>query len=207
MGSRQDAALAELREHGGAMWQDDLLSLRRSGRPTDELCTRPMKGLERAGVITRTRVPCMRGSVRSRTWVRLVPDAGLPWPPEPPVFADEGIGAGVDAGVGTGPERTNVYEYGRSRWNMESASDRVLDVLLERGSCTTAELARAVDMDRDAVRRALRSLRRWGLATVTGERRVAPDRFTTELVFAPTEKAEGVASARDRNGVAQEGEA
>lgn len=194
MGSRQDAALAELRAAGGAMWQDDLLSLRRSGRPTDELCTRPMKGLERAGVITRTRVPCMRGSVRSRTWVRLVPDAGLPWPPGPPAVAD--------AGEGTGSERTNVYECGRSRWNMESASDRVLDVLLERGSCTTAELAKAVDMDRDAVRRALRSLRRWGLATVTGERQVAPDRFTTELVFAPTEKAEGVAAAWGRVGAA-----
>lgn len=69
-----------------------------------------------------------------------------------------------------------------------SASDRVLDVLLERGLCTTSELAEAVGLDKDAVRRVLRSLRRWELAAVAG---TAPLEAHpgTELVFEPTAKA------------------
>ncbi len=71
-----------------------------------------------------------------------------------------------------------------------TASDRVLDVLLKRGPCTTSELAEAVGLDRDAVRRILRSLRRWELAAVAGTRpmEACPG---TELVFVPTAKAEG----------------
>lgn len=52
MGSRQDAILAELREHGGAMWLDEMEAVRKpSGSPSVSVSS-----LARYGIVRRTYV-------------------------------------------------------------------------------------------------------------------------------------------------------
>ena len=106
MGSRQDAALEELRAHGGAMWQDGMAAVRRDGDPRNNMYTRSLRGLEKAGVIRRTRVS-VGGGTRFRTWVEIAVE-GVP-PSMPSRIAHEG-----EVPLDTPPDTDALYEGGRS---------------------------------------------------------------------------------------------
>lgn len=101
------------------MWQDEMAAVRREGDPRNNMYTRCLRGLEKVGIIRRTRV-AVGGAVRFRTWVEIVVD-GAP-PIEPPVaVAHEGevpLDTPPDTPPGTPPgtppDTDALYEGGRS---------------------------------------------------------------------------------------------
>lgn len=67
MGSRQDAILAELREHGGAMWADEMETVRKPSGPPSE----SISSLVRYEIIRRTYVD-IPGRCSPRVYLELV---------------------------------------------------------------------------------------------------------------------------------------